>query len=64
MNDERFYCGSHREPVEFQPELNAYTCNRCEHTLTRNEVVTARDLIRTINPKPNLKTRRSEVEFE
>lgn len=41
MTDERYYCVVHKIPVEFVPELDLYTCGRCEVTYTKEEVMPA-----------------------
>ena len=40
--DERFYCVTHKIPVEYIPELDLYTCGRCETTYKKGEVIPAR----------------------
>ena len=40
--DERYYCVVHKIPVEYVPELDLYTCGRCEVTYKKEEVIPAR----------------------
>lgn len=44
MNEERFYCPTCKVPVDYQLEIERYTCSRCEKVLSRREIITEQQL--------------------
>ncbi len=39
MLDERYYCLACKIPTEYIPELEQYSCGRCERMFTKDEVL-------------------------
>ncbi len=64
MTDERFYCPEHKKPVNYLSDIKVYICQDCPHALSRDEIITEQELLRSEQPKANPISSRTEVHFE